>query len=126
MVRVTSRRFTPANWPIKSFTSVSGSEVRLMRGTKPAGAELELSYENITDIEAELFLKHFASRLGTFHTFLLGPKNPSKLAGWTGAPDWMQITASYNVWRWQEPPTVTAAPYPGRSNVTARLISVHS
>jgi hypothetical protein len=122
--RVTSRKFTHGDWPIKTYKSVSGSEVRLMRGSRPSGMTLELSYENIADINAELFLQHYDSRLGTFHSFQLPPGAPARTAGWTGPTNWQRVQQNFNAWRYAEPPSVTASGYPGRSNVSVRLVAV--
>lgn len=123
-VRVADRSFLPPKYPVSSYKSMNGTEVRILRGSKPSGAELELTYTNILDIEAEKFTQHYLERLGEFHSFLLPAGSPARTAGWKGATNWMQIEANGNRWRYAEQPVVTPSRFPGRSNVRVRLVSV--
>lgn len=124
MTRVADRAFRPAKYPVTTYRSMNGTEVRILRGTKPSGAELELTYTNILDTEAEKFTQHYADRLGEFHSFLLPTGSPARTAGWKGATNWMKIESNGNRWRYAEQPAVTPSKFPGRSNVRVRLVSV--
>ncbi len=65
----TSRAFDPGNYPIKTFNSQSGAETRILYGSERTNVKLQLSYANIGDASAELFLDHFDETKGTFSTF---------------------------------------------------------
>lgn len=123
MTRVSDRLFRSAKYPVTIYRAMNGAEVRILRGSKPSGATLELIYDNIPDTEAEKFTQHHANRLGSLHSFLLPTGAPARTAGWKGATNWMQIEANGNRWRWAEEPEITPSKTPGRSNVRVRLVS---
>lgn len=116
----TSRAFTPGNYPIKTFTAQSGAEVRILYGNKRNGMTLDLSYENITDQQADDFVVHYDDMKGEYSTFSL----PTELlAGWSG--DTTAITAT-NIgvqWRYAETPSINNV-QAGRSSVQIKLVGV--
>jgi hypothetical protein len=115
----TSRQFDAGDWPIKTYTSQSGAELRILYGSKRTGMKLELSYDNITDTQAEQFLTHYDSTFGTYQTFTL----PSQVrSGWSGTASAIDA-ATGNNWRHAEQPQVTAV-RPGLSSVRISLIGV--
>ena len=61
----TSRSFESGDYPVKTFKSQNGAEVRILYGDKRTNMKLSLSYANITDAEAEQFLDHFDEVQGT-------------------------------------------------------------
>ena len=118
----TSRAFDPGNWPIKTFRSQNGAELRMLYGSRRTGMSLSLSYQNITDADAQLFLTHFDQCQGTFATFSL-PANTATKRGWVGTQDAMGAGATGNRWRYNEPPKIESV-RPGRSSVTVALVGV--
>jgi hypothetical protein len=118
----TARSFDPGNWPVKEYRAQSGAEVRLLYGNKRTGMKLSLSYDNIADEQAELFLGHFNEVLGTYSTFSF-TSNPGIKKGWTGSAAAIGAEAWGNRWRYAEPPQVVSV-RPGRSSVTVNLIGV--
>ena len=80
----TGRTYSPGNYPIKTFKSQSGQEVRILYGSERTETKLSLSYANIGDASAELFLDHYDEVKGTFNTFTI-PDNA--LAGWSSNTD---------------------------------------
>lgn len=118
-VAPTARTFNPGDYPIKRFRAQSGAEVRILYGDSRTSMTLELSYDNISDSSAELFLTHYEYTKGTYNTFEI---SSSSQVGWGGAAG--SIDASgYNTWRYAEPPQVTAVK-PGRSSVRVNLQGV--
>lgn len=115
----TSRNFDPGDYPIKSFRAQSGAEVRILYGNQRTSMTLELSYDNISDANANLFLTHFDEALGSYLTFTI-PANVR--AGWTGSSSAINVTGS-NAWRYAEAPQITAI-RPGISSVRVKLIGV--
>ncbi len=55
----TARQFDPGDYPIKTFNAQSGAEVRILYGNQRTKMKLSLSFANITDANAELFIDHF-------------------------------------------------------------------
>jgi hypothetical protein len=115
----TSRSFDPGNWPVKQFRSQNGAEVRILYGNRRTGMELALSYSNVTDAQAELFLDHFEECKGTF----LFTGDAGAKRGWRGNSDALGAAATGNRWRYAEPPQVESI-RPGRSNVSVKLVGV--
>lgn len=115
----TSRDFTPGNWPVKSYKSQSGAEVRILYGDTRTNMELTLGYDNISDAQAQQFLTHYDETKGTYNTFTI---NSSTKAGWTGTTTAID-SGTINRWRYADPPQVTAVK-PGRSSVRVSLLGV--
>jgi hypothetical protein len=116
-----SRSFTPGDYPIKTYQSQSGVETRILYGSKRTNMTLELSYDNITDTEAQSFATHYDEVKGSYLTFAL----PSAVrSGWTGAPATIDVVSGA-AWRYGEPPSITAVK-PGISRVQVKLKGVLS
>ena len=115
----TTRNFNPGDYPIRQFRSQSGTEIRILYGDSRTGMTLELSYDNISDANAELFLTHYNEVKGTYNTFTIPTETKE---GWTGSGSAIDV-AGINAWRYSEAPAVTAV-RPGRSSVRVQLIGV--
>lgn len=115
----TSRQFDSGDYPMKTYSAQSGAEVRILYGSQRTKMKLGLSFENIADASAELFLDHFDEVKGGFSTFDLPEE---ALKGWTGTAEALQASGS-NKWRYESPPQV-ASVRPGLSTVTVNLIGV--
>ena len=83
-IKPSGRTYEPGSYPIKTFKAQNGAETRILYGTERTEVKLSLSYANIGDANAELFLDHYDEVQGTFQTFRI-PKNA--LAGWGGNTD---------------------------------------
>ena len=115
----TSRQFETGNYPVKTFKSQSGAEVRILYGSQRTDMKLSLSYSNVSDANTELFIDHFDETKGTFSVFSL----PSGVfAGWSGNRDALDASG-FNEWRYEAAPQV-ASVRPGVSTVTVALIGV--
>lgn len=117
-----SRSFDAGDWPIKSYRSQNGSEIRIQYGSRRTGMTLELTYSNITDATAESFLTHYTEVQGTFLTFTL-PSGAGAKTGWTGTANAIDVTNTGNAWRYAESPKIQSVK-PGISTVTIKLIGV--
>jgi len=115
----TARAFTPGSYPIKNFRAQSGAEVRILYGSQRTGMTLALSYDNITDASAALFVAHYDEVQGTYQTFSLPV---SVRSGWSGSSTTLDVTGA-NAWRYDDAPQITAV-RPGISSVQIRLIGV--
>ena len=119
----TARSYDPGNWPIKTYNSQSGAEVRILYGDKKFNSTLSLTYSNISDAEANQFLSHYSGSLGTYHTFTLaGSSATAVLTGWKGGSSEL-IDSSSSKWRYKEAPRLEAV-RPGVSSVTVSLLRV--
>ena len=116
----TSRSFESGDYPVKTFKSQNGAEVRILYGDKRTNMKLSLSYANITDAEAEQFLDHFDEVQGTFKTFTLSTLSRN---GWTGNKDALGAQTHGNDYRYEKPPQQVSV-RPGISTVTVNLIGV--
>lgn len=115
----TSRSFDAGDYPIKTFKSQSGAEIRILYGSQRTGMKLELSYENITDGQAQAFIDHYDEMNGGYSTFSI----PSiTKTGWTGSTSTLDVTGG-NAWRYENPPQITSVK-PGRSTVQVQLVGV--
>lgn len=118
-LRPTARDFNPGDWPVKSYNSQSGAEVRILYGDTRTGMELTLNYDNILDSQAEQFLTHYDEVKGSYLTFDL---NSTAKTGWSGTASAIDA-GSINKWRYAEAPQVVAV-RPGRSSVKVNLVGV--
>ena len=113
------RNYGTGDFPVRSYRSQSGAEVRILYGNQRTGMTLELTYDNVGDSQATTFLTHFDETKGTYTTFAL----PSTaLAGWSGSTTALDGNGA-NRWRYESAPTITNVA-PGISNVQVKLIGV--
>ena len=116
----TGRTFEPGNFPVKTYRSESGKEERILYGNARTDLKMSLTYANITDAEAELFLDHFDEVQGTLKRFNL--VNETK-RGFEGSNSKLENRAAGVKYRYEGPPQL-AQVRPGISTVTVNLIGV--
>ena len=126
----TSRTFKAGTWAVESFKSMSGSETRILYGDQQVGAELSLTYRNISDNKAKEFFDHFAEMKGVYQSFVFEDPQSKAKAGWDALsvpPDTKYLSPSLLdaqvIWRYKEAPQMTNV-YPGYSDVTVTLVGV--
>ena len=120
-----ARTFESGDYPVKTYKAQNGAEHRILYGSNRTNMKLSLTYANIQDADAELFLDHYDTVQGTFQTFVLGNINgfnPTR-GGWEGNKDALGAQAHGNSYRYEGPPQV-AQVASGRSTVTVNLIGV--
>ncbi len=117
-LKPSARTYDPGNWPVKTYNSMSGAEVRIRYGDKRFNAKLTLQYQNIADTAADDFLAHFDAQYGTYKAFTL----PTEvLTGWSGTSYVPTETAPK--FRYSKAPTVVSV-RPGVSTVSIELTGV--
>lgn len=116
----TSRNYKPGDWPVKTYSALSGAEVRIRYGNRRTGGALSLSFSNITDFQAEQFLVHYTETEGTFRTFSLPG---GVVTGWRGSASAFSPGSSGAAYRYAGPPEITSV-RPGVSNVSVDLLGV--
>lgn len=121
-IRPTGRQFDAGNWPVKSFSSQSGTEIRILYGNYRTNLVFSLTYENVTDAQAGDFLEDYANRNGTFGSFVFDDtQKQALLAGWGDPTVENLLTAGSSVkWRYDEAPKITSV-RPGISSVSVTL-----
>ena len=86
--------------------------------------KLSLTYANIPDASAELFVTHYDDRQGTFKPFTSGKMGKDVIGGWDGESKTIKKnpgeTAKY---RYESAPVITQVAA-GISTVTVNLIGV--
>jgi hypothetical protein len=117
-----ARQFTPGNWPVKTYQAQNGAEVRFLYGNRRTGMSLQLTYNNLSDAQAEQFLEHYRERRGTFETFVFTAMAAAK-SGWSGGKDELGVEAWGNRWRYAEEPRIESIK-PGISSVSVSLVGV--
>ena len=116
----TARTFDPGNFPIKTYRSESGQETRILYGSTRIDLKMSLTYANITDAEAELFLDQFDEVQGTLKRFNLRTQTKR---GFEGDASKLENRAAGVKYRYESPPQLTQV-RPGVSTVTVNLIGV--
>lgn len=121
-IKPTTRSWDAGQFPIKSFNAQNGAEIRILYGNMVATKRLQLTYENLTDSESELFFDHYLAMKGTFRQFTL---TESARSGWEGKRETLGLGGDYFglKWRYEEPPQINSV-FKGRSSVTVNLIAV--
>ena len=93
----TSRTFEAGDYPIKTFTSQSGVETRILYGSRRTRQRMSLTYQNIFDHQAEEFIDHYDEVFGTLNPFSIASEGTADGAktGWNAfdVPD--PVTTPY-------------------------------
>lgn len=116
----TSRSFEPGNFPIKTYRSESGQETRILYGSTRTDLKMSLTYANITDADAELFLDHYDEVKGTFKRFKIRNRTTG---GFEGDRRKLENKDEGVRYRYEGPPQLTQV-REGISTVTVNLIGV--
>jgi hypothetical protein len=117
----TSRSFQSGDYPVKTFKAQNGAEVRILYGSKRTNMKMSLTYANITDANAALFLDHFHTETsGTFNTFEI---ESNTRGGWAALKKYLGANDAGNRWRYEQAPQQVQV-RPGISTVTVSLIGV--
>lgn len=114
-----SRQFGSGDFPVSSYKSTSGVEVRILRGSRRTGATLQLTYNALSDTEVDLFLAHYETTRGTYESFTM---TTGALQGYGGTTSNIDAGTD-NEWRYSGPIQVQNV-YPGVSNVNVSLVGV--
>lgn len=114
-----ARSYEPSSWPVKTFQTMNGSEVRLLYGDTPTNAKLKLTYANVSDSNVQQFLDHYQQTKGTFLAF---PLSAGATRGWQGGA-MPGVTTKQDRWRYEAAPSVSSV-RPGVSTVDVTLLEV--
>ena len=114
-VSPTRRSFTPGEYPIKRFDSISGAGVTRLYGSKAFNATLNLEFL-LDDTGTAAVLQSWHDSMGGAKVLTL----PTELFEGMNGPEG-QIP-NYLNWRWAQVPSVQSV-VPGRSRIQASLVA---
>ena len=60
-IKPTSRSYTPGEYPTQEFVSLDGTKTYMRYGNKRSESTLDLSFNNITDSEADQILDNYVA-----------------------------------------------------------------
>lgn len=130
-LKPTARTLDPGTYPVKTFKAQNGAETRILYGSTRVDTKLNLTYANITDANAELFVTHYDQQQGTFKTFEFKTIGLAFTDGWEGVgvtgntQETLDRETSGLLYRYESAPVITQVAK-GRSTVTVTLIAVAS
>ena len=115
------RRYSPGQYPQVQFVALDGATTTLRYGNRRFDAELELTFQNITDAEAATVLKLYEDTMVlddwvTFTTSNVAAGASAELANYI-----REVGGSNLRWRFAEPPGVDSV-LPGMSTLQCRFI----
>lgn len=119
-IRPTERQYTPGKYPVRRPDFYSIAENPRLMGNKSFDAKLSLSFENIDDADAALFVQKYKDSFGGFFPLSLPAET---VAGISDTALATRIrTGQHLVWRFSGPPDVTSI-ITGVSSVKVELIA---
>ena len=120
----TTRQWTTGSFPIKTFQSQNGAEIRILYGNQLTGKKLNLTYVNVVDRVAYHFMQHYVAMKGSYQTFTLDDGNrDGARSGWESEPPGIGAKSWDMIWRYAEEPQIQSV-FKGRSTVSISLIAV--
>jgi hypothetical protein len=116
-----SRSFTPAVYPQRSFRTLSGVLARRTFGNSPYGAKLDLQYANVADTAVNTLLDHYHSQTAANQRFRLSANITAGMSSDVAGEVTSRAAARGNLrWEYAEPPKVESV-RPGIYNVSISL-----
>lgn len=117
-IKPSARSFRMGSYPTKVYRAISGATVKRSFGNRPTGYSLSLQFENITDTQAQLIVKHYIDTAAGFVRFTL----PAALFAGMGASLQGYIQAPTGIrWEYEQAPEVESV-ITGRSSVSVSLV----
>jgi hypothetical protein len=117
-----SRSFTPAVYPQRSFRTLSGVLARRTFGNSPYGAKLDLQYANVADTAVNTLLDHYHSQTAANQRFRLSANITAGMSSDVAGEVTSRAAARGNLrWEYAEPPKVESV-RPGIYNVSISLV----
>ena len=122
-IKPSSRSYTPGKFPQSVFEAQNGTKTVIRFGNKAVNSQLSLSFDHITNAEAEQIMKNYEDVNSSWGYIVF--TNGNAIAGVID-PDLstrMRELDSGLRYRYSEPPTVQSS-VPGRSSVTCKFEAV--
>ena len=120
-IKPTGRSYTPGSYPTAEFKALNGATTRLLYGNRRSDAELQLTFQNISDENAALILRNYEQVTPTGDW--VGFTSATGSAGASSAlAAYLQESGGSGLrWRYEGPPSVNSVA-PGRSTVQCKFI----
>ena len=112
----TARSFTPGQFAVKRFTSISGAGETRLYGSKPFDSSLQLTFL-LNDADLQLLMNCWNQAYGSFDILSLPDSLFNGLSNGVRA----EIASSLN-WRWAKRPEIQSV-VPGRNRATVNLVA---
>lgn len=125
----TRRAYTPGTFPQKEFQGLNGAVTTLQYGVKTVDSKLEMTFQNITDTEANAILDNYEAVNGGRDSvgrqdYVELPTDGGAVAGVDNSDLRLQIAERQSGpklrYRYASPPVITST-FPGRSTVQVSL-----
>lgn len=118
-IKPSARSFKQGSFPTKVYRALSGATVKRSFGNRAFGFELQLEFQNISDVSAALILKHYSDTQGGFQRFTLSNElfvgMATQLRGFAESISTIR-------WEYAGPPDVTSVAPGNRNTVQVNLI----
>ena len=118
-IEPSSRAWTPGSLPMRSFSTLSGYEARVLLGANSVGTSLSLAFSNLLEDQLLEIISHHSVAKGSFETFDL----PDSV--FAGMSNYGNVTPVSSQWRYASPPSIDWVA-PGIGNVSVSLLAVAS
>jgi hypothetical protein len=115
------RRYNPGKYPQGEFKALNGATTTLRYGNRRYDAELELTFQNITDDNAAAVLGLYERTMVADDWITFTQADGAGGAATALANYIREVGGSGLRWRFSDPPSVDSVK-PGRSTVQVRLI----
>ena len=123
------RSYTPGAFPQKEFQGLNGAVTTLQYGVKSVDSKLEMTFQNISDTEADAILSNYEAANGRRDSagrqdYVLLPSNGGAVGGVADTNLRLQMAERQSGpklrYRYASPPVITST-FPGRSTVQVSL-----
>lgn len=116
-----SRRYSPGQYPQGEFRALNGAVTTLRYGNRRYDAELELTFQNVTDDNAATVLGLYERTMVADDWITFTRADGAGGAGHALANYIREVGGSGLRWRFSEPPSVDSV-VRGRSTVAVRMV----
>jgi len=110
-----ARQVTQGQYAVKRFTSIAGTGTSRAYGSQPFNAELDLKFDNVSDLDALKISQAYNSARGSFDDLSL----PEEIWGGMESDLKALLLGSY-LWRFSQQPVI-ASVRPGVSSISVKL-----
>jgi hypothetical protein len=118
-IKPSARNFKQGSFPTKVYRALSGATVKRSFGNRAFGFELQLEFQNISDVSAALILKHYSDTQGGFQRFTLS--NELFIGMTTELRGYAESTSTIR-WEYASAPDVTSVAPGNRNTVRVNLV----
>lgn len=119
-IKPNSRSYIPGTFPQSVFESQNGTKTVIRFGVKAVNSMLSLTFNHITNAEAEAIMKNYEDVNATWDYVVFADTNATVGVNDSNLSNRMRETRSGLRYRYAEPPTIQSS-VPGRSSVTCKF-----